>query len=76
MLTLDIQGAELLALKGADKILDHLSYIYCEINTAELYKGNPLVEEIDNYLKLFKFERVETIMTNHKWGDAFYTKQI
>ena len=29
---------------------------------------------MDDYLKQFNFERVETHFTDCKWGDAFYKK--
>jgi FkbM family methyltransferase len=69
---LDIQGAELLALKGMD--LTHIRYVYIEVNERELYKGCPLLPEIDAYLKHFDLHRVETKMTNWGWGDAFYIR--
>jgi FkbM family methyltransferase len=70
---LDIQGAELLALKGMD--LTHIRYVYIEVNERELYKGCPLLPEIDAYLKRFDLHRVETKMTNWGWGDAFYIRK-
>lgn len=73
---IDIQGAELLALKGmgAD-ILNHVDYIYLEVNVKYLYKNCALLHEIDEYLSPFGFQRVELQMTGHGWGDAFYIRQ-
>lgn len=74
-LNLDIQGAELLALKGMKETLGHIKYIYTEVNTAELYKGCALIGEIDEYLSTFGFKRVDTkILEQYEWGDAFYIK--
>lgn len=70
---LDIQGAELKALKGMD--LSHVRYVYCEVNVQELYKGIPLLPEIDEYLLKYDLHRVETNMTNWGWGDAFYIRK-
>jgi FkbM family methyltransferase len=75
-LNIDIQGAELLALKGFGNLLDNIKYIYTEINTNSLYKDCALVEEIDNYLGKYGFKRVETSMTEFEWGDALYIKNI
>lgn len=72
-LNLDIQGAELLALKGTD--LTHVRYVYIEVNERELYKGIPLLPEIDQYLKQYDLHRVETKMTTWGWGDAFYIRK-
>lgn len=73
-INIDIQGAELLALKGMTNILNHTKYIYLEVNTKHLYKDCALIGEIDEYLKKYGFFRVETEMTEHGWGDAFYIK--
>jgi hypothetical protein len=32
------------------------------------------MQDIDNYLAEFGFKRMETAMTKHGWGDAFYMK--
>jgi FkbM family methyltransferase len=74
-LNIDIQGAELLALKGFGNLLHNISYIYSEINTNTLYKNCALLTQIDNYLKSFNFDRVETSMTNFEWGDALYIRK-
>jgi hypothetical protein len=43
------------------------------VNSDYVYKDCPLIGEIDEYLKNFGFERVETVWENGcKWGDAFY----
>jgi FkbM family methyltransferase len=73
-LNIDIQGAELLALKGFGDLLNNIKFIYTEINTNYLYKDCALVSEIDEYLEKYGFERVETSMTEFEWGDALYFK--
>jgi hypothetical protein len=70
----DIQGAELLALKGGTKSIPHAKAIYLEVNEKELYKNCGLIEEIDAFLAEYNFERVLTEMTPHGWGDALYIK--
>lgn len=72
-INLDIQGAELMALKGMD--LTHVQYAYIEVNEKELYKGCPLIAEIDEYLRMYDLIRAETHLTPHGWGDAFYIKK-
>ena len=71
---IDIQGAELLALKGFGDLIGSAKYIYTEINTNFLYENCALVGEIDEYLERFGFERAETSMTPFEWGDALYMK--
>ena len=73
-INLDIQGAELLAMKGAEKLLSKINYVYSEINTKHLYKDCALIDEIDSFLKSHNFQRVEQKILSHGWGDAFYVK--
>jgi len=68
----DIQGAELLALKGATKSIKYAKVLYLEVNSKELYKNGALINEIDEFLAQYNFKRVLTNMTIHKWGDAMY----
>lgn len=74
-LNIDVQGAELKVLRGMGDLLHHFKYAYIEVNEDYLYKGCPLVQDIDKYLSGFGFQRVETKMTGWKWGDAFYIKK-
>jgi len=71
----DVQGTELNVLKGFGDVLNTIDYIYTEVNTAELYAGCCLMNEIDDYLHPYGFTRVETEMTPMEWGDAFYVKE-
>jgi len=75
LMTLDVQGYELEVLKGSKKTLNSIDYILCEINRAELYSGCPMVEEVDEYLKEYNFERIVTSWDGHTWGDGFYIKR-
>lgn len=75
-LNIDLQGAELLALKGMNGMLKFIDYAYLEVNKAHLYVGCPLVGEIDEYMGLFDFVRVETLWAgNTGWGDCFMIKR-
>lgn len=76
-LNMDIQGAELKALKGMGDLLHQFKWAYLEVNKEELYKGCPMVEDLDMYLLGFGFRRVETRWCgNTGWGDALYIKGI
>lgn len=74
-LNLDIQGAELKALKSMGDYLKKIDYIYTEVNSDYLYIDCCLIGEIDEYLGLFGFKRVEKKMCGDTgWGDAFYLR--
>jgi len=68
----DIQGAELMALKGAIKSIKYAKVLYLEVNEKELYKNCGLISDIDDFLSKYNFKRVLTEMTRHGWGDAVY----
>jgi len=74
-LNIDLQGAELLALKGMGDLLDQFKYAYLEVNWKELYKGCALFDEIVQFMKskgfIFK-ESKECGRTS--WGDAFWMR--
>lgn len=69
---LDIQGAELMALKGATKSIQYAKALYLEVNEKELYENCGLINDIDTFLSQYNFKRVLTRMTRHGWGDALY----
>jgi FkbM family methyltransferase len=70
----DIQGAELMALKGASQALQYAKALYLEVNTEEVYKGCAQLGEIDAFLEERGFTRVLTDITSHGWGDALYIR--
>jgi FkbM family methyltransferase len=71
---LDIQGAELLALKGSRYIIDYVDAIYLEVNDKELYKGCAMFNELDEFLKSKGFVLVIKDVTRYGWGDALYCR--
>lgn len=70
----DIQGAELKALKGAEKALKYAKVLYLEVNAEEVYKGCAQIGEIDEFLGARGFKRVITKMVEQGWGDAMYVR--
>ena len=77
LVVMDIQGAELEALKGMGRLLGGTRVIYLEVNKKEIYKGIELVGDLDNWLNKIGFSRVITSWeAGRGWGDAIYTRQI
>lgn len=75
-LNMDIQGAELMALRGMGNMLKQFKWAYLEVNKEYLYEGCPLVGDLDLYLLGFGFRRAETKWCgNTGWGDALYVKK-
>jgi FkbM family methyltransferase len=76
MLNADLQGAELLAMKGMGKLLvDRFDWAYLEVNERPLYQGCPLLPEVDAWMKDRGFDRREMQMTNFGWGDALFVRR-
>lgn len=75
-LNIDIQGAELMALKGMQEHLKHVDYLYLEVNIKHLYRNCALLAEMDDFLSLAGFRRYDTCLTQHGWGDAFYKRTL
>ena len=74
-MNLDVQGYEMEVLKGAEKTLEYIDYLYCEVNRDEVYEGNAYIGEIDECLSNYKMRRVETSWwCDGPWGDALYIK--
>ena len=72
---LDIQGAELQALKGAAEYLNYVDILYCEVNIEHLYKDCALLPELDAFLESKGFERKAIKLTDSGWGDALYVRK-
>ena len=74
-LMLDIQGAEIFALKGFSKNIKHIDYIYTELNFDSMYKGCMLEPEFTDYMKSLGFELVKYFDTGNGWGDGLYVRR-
>lgn len=74
VLVMDIQGAELIALKGATAYLDEVDAIIAEVNFDELYKDCVLLPELDEFLTQQGFTRIDTVSVAYYTGDALYVK--
>ena len=72
--TLDIQGAELEALRSMGDRINSVKWVYTEVNKRMLYEGIALVSELDQFLGSHKFHRVASSWTKKGWGDALYTR--
>ena len=75
MLVMDVQGAELLVLKGATNYIENCEFIISEINAKEMYKGCVLVGELDKHIEGLGFNKVKQGLHRVKgYGDAFYIR--
>ena len=64
LLKLDVQGYEIEALKGCDDLLHLFDYIYIECSFVELYKKQPLYNEVNKWLKKRNFKYIKKFNTS------------
>jgi FkbM family methyltransferase len=57
VLALDVQGAELLCLKGALTLLKHIQLLEAEVSQIQWYEGGVLLPELDAWLKTHGYRR-------------------
>ncbi len=76
LLDMDTQGAELMVLKGAEKVLSNVNYITTEAtwNNPD-YIGNVMFDELSSYLNEHGFEQKEIIEHTSDWGDVLFVKK-
>ena len=72
-LVMDIQGAELLALKGMGEIINNIDIIYVEVNEKELYEGCCKLDTLNDFLINLGFNKKYLMLLNG-YGNAFYLK--
>jgi FkbM family methyltransferase len=73
-LVADVQGYEDRVLLGARGLLKSLSWVYLEVNRAELYRECARIETLDELLA--GFDRVVTHWEpGHDWGDALWVRR-
>jgi FkbM family methyltransferase len=60
VLVVDVQGAELLVLKGATHTLKHVKAVVSEVSTQALYEGGVLFDELRDYLDGHGFAAMST----------------
>jgi FkbM family methyltransferase len=70
-LHIDVQGAEMLVLKGAGSGLKKAKAVWLEVENVELYKGQALKKDIEQFMKEHGFIKlVDTV--GEVDGDQFY----
>jgi FkbM family methyltransferase len=71
ILVLDVQGAELLCLKGATQVLQHARLIEAEVSKTSFYQNGVLLPELDAWLAAKGFTRRTWVRRNSM--NAIYT---
>jgi FkbM family methyltransferase len=72
VLTVDVQGAELLVLKGAPRLLAHVKALVCEVSTQPYYRGGVLFPQLRDFLATHGFHPVTA---PRKHGDMLFLRR-
>ncbi len=72
---IDIQGAELIALKSMEEYIPSIKYLCVNIYITRMFDGCPIIDEVDAYLYRLGFRRQEVVLSTHGWGDALYINE-
>jgi FkbM family methyltransferase len=83
VVNIDIQGAELLALRGATKVIAALDAIISEVNLIEMYENGALEDEIVAFLGGQGFEKRHAVYhtlydetsTFPAWGECLFVRR-
>lgn len=67
-LTLDVEGAELMVLKGGQKALRDFHYVKCEVCDFQSRRGNPTSADLDAFLRPLGFEQLIRRAVGHGPG--------
>lgn len=77
ILVLDVQGAELNVLYGGLKTLSRTNFIFSEVSTINLYKGQALFHKVVSTLKSLGFELLShDISLKSPYGDALFVRKL
>lgn len=68
---MDVQGAELKVLEGAKEKIRNIKAIWLEVSNIELYKEQPLTDEIEMFMNNNNFYLIKSEFSGN-FGDQFY----
>lgn len=74
ILWMDLQGAELLALKGLGVFIHGVEYIYTEVSHKEIYTGQVMFKELNEFMVLNNFIIKNNLHLTGWQEDAIYQK--
>jgi FkbM family methyltransferase len=56
---MDVQGAELMVLIGAEELISKIKMIWLEVENVELYKDQPLKQDVEKFMKSKGFTKIK-----------------
>jgi FkbM family methyltransferase len=74
-LNMDVEGAELVVLRGANEFLKHMDCIMLETQDKIRFEGSCTRQQLIEFLDGHGFELKEYHDTGKEWGDCFFVKK-
>jgi FkbM family methyltransferase len=71
---MDVQGAELMVLEGAENLISSIKAIWLEVSSASLYKYQPLVNKVKKFMRKNNFFLVKDNLDGIQ-GDHLYLSE-
>ncbi len=71
---IDVQGAELMVLRGAGDMLKNIRMIWMEVEEAPLYLDQPLAQDVENFMLSNGFKKVKDTVGEVS-GDQLYLRE-
>jgi FkbM family methyltransferase len=68
---MDVQGAELMVLEGAEDFINDIKVIWLEVSKVDIYKNQPLVKDVKKFMKENNFVLIKNAL-NGVQGDQLY----
>jgi hypothetical protein len=72
---MDLQGAELHALRGLGDAISGVKYIISEIERKPIYYGQDLLPEVDDYLRERGFTQAVEVHRDDWFSDYLYLRR-
>lgn len=74
-LNMDVEGAELMVLRGASEVLKHMDCIMLETQDKIRFEGSCTRQQLVEFLDGYGFELKEYHDTGKEWGDCLFLKK-
>ena len=74
LLAMDLQGAEMEALKGMGDLIRDVKYVITEGQYKRLYHDTPLIDDIEDYLMEYDFVLRRAVDCNDWFGDFYFER--
>jgi FkbM family methyltransferase len=76
LIHMDVQGAELMVLEGAGAMLQNIAAIWLEVEAVELYKNQPLRQDIERFMSEYHFVCVKSTVNNVAGDQLYLNKKL